>query len=258
MRITYRNKSTKEYWKNRWDKIAVDDEMFSENDYPLKYALKTIVNKDNSLSILEAGCGNGRILRYFHNRQYDIHGFDYIETAINKLKKIDSTLSLSVNDIMNTGLQDNFYDVILAFGLFHNFEYKDLKLALKETNRILKKNGKICLSFRSNNIQNYLNDFFKNTKKNKKFHKLNLNEFEFKSLLHDNKFQIEEFYYVQNMPFFYKFKIFRDKDNKEFDENIARKYGYKLNLIGFFLQKNLMKFLGPMFCNVYVAICKKY
>ena len=80
----------------------------------------TIQNKEGK--ILEAGCGAGRILRYYHNNGYSIEGFDYIENAINKLREIDSTLDIEVADICNLPYKDNSFDYILAFGLYHNLE----------------------------------------------------------------------------------------------------------------------------------------
>ena len=257
MRITYRKKSVDEYWKDRWDSINADDEMTAINDYPLKYALKTIKNKSGK--ILEAGCGTGRIVRYFHNRDYDIEGFDYIDSAIKKLHKKDKTLKVSQNNILKTNISNEYYDYILAFGLYHNFNLDDIASALDETYRILKKDGKLCLSFRADNLQNYLNDYLKTNKslEIKKFHKINLKNKELHNILEKNSFANEKFYYVQNMPLIYKFSFFRHTSQKKFDESMARKKGYRLNILGTFLQKILMYFAGSIFCNVYVVICKK-
>jgi len=83
MRITYRSTGTKEYWTTRWDGIPVDKPMENANTYPLKYCLQTIRDKDRR--ILEAGCGAGRILRYYHDGGYDIVGIDFIDVAVSKL-----------------------------------------------------------------------------------------------------------------------------------------------------------------------------
>ena len=48
----------------------------------------------NDGRILEAGCGAGRILKYFHNKQFDIIGIDFIENAIEKLKKDNQDLKV--------------------------------------------------------------------------------------------------------------------------------------------------------------------
>ena len=117
MRITYRDKDTKTYWQQRWDSTAIDDEMKNTNVYPLKYALKYLSKK--KCKILEAGCGAGRILRYFHNKNYDIVGIDYIKSAIEKLRTLDSSLNITFGDITDLKFDDNTFDHILAFGLYH-------------------------------------------------------------------------------------------------------------------------------------------
>lgn len=257
MRNTYRKKGVDTYWKDRWEKIDADNEMTAQNNYPLKYALKTITNKRGK--ILEAGCGNGRILRFFHNRSFDIEGIDYINSAIQKLKKEDNSLNVKVQNILKTDYQNNTFDFILAFGLYHNFEIDNVIQSLKESIRILKKKGKICLSFRADNLQNYLNDYFKNRgyKGVKNFHKINLKKKELISLLNKLGLEIEDFFYVQNMPIIYKIRFLRHKTQKKFNENQARKNGYQLNFFGNILQKILMTLSGSIFCNVYVIICNK-
>ena len=83
MRITKREKNAKDYWKQRWQDIPADSPMVNKDVYPLFFAEHVIKDKDGK--ILEAGCGAGRIVRYYHNKGYKITGFDYIKTAIQKL-----------------------------------------------------------------------------------------------------------------------------------------------------------------------------
>src|SRR5262245_595033 len=64
MRVTYRKANNKDYWTKRWADIPADQPMQNHNAYPLKYAELTVTAKDRP--ILEAGCGAGRILRYYH------------------------------------------------------------------------------------------------------------------------------------------------------------------------------------------------
>ena len=70
MRKTYRDSSVKDYWCSRWDDVPADQPMANDQVYPLKYA-KQIIN-DKKGRILEAGCGVGRLVRYFHNDGFDI------------------------------------------------------------------------------------------------------------------------------------------------------------------------------------------
>lgn len=262
MRITYRKADNKEYWTKRWGDIPADLPMENANVYPLRYAQKTVQSKDGL--ILEAGCGAGRILRYYHDRGYNIIGIDFIEDAITKLKKIDPTLKVEVGDITDLQFKDGTFRYILAFGLYHNLEH-GLKKAIDETFRVLKKDGLVCASFRADNIQNRLNDWLearrsghrKDDAKDKIFHKMNLTKSEFKKLFEKHHFKIKSIYTVVNMPFLYKFAFFRARDHKFFDENRARKEGYKLSFLGRLITSFLLKFFPDQFCNIYVLIAEK-
>jgi len=262
MRITFRNHGVKSYWANRWNDIPADEPMANINTYPLKYALKTVDSKDGS--ILEAGCGAGRILRYYHDLGYDITGFDFIEVAIEKLKEVDESLKVEVGDITNLKYKNEQFRYLLAYGLYHNLE-NGLTGAIKESWRVLEPGGKICASFRADNIQTRLTDWLA-SRKNKieanddslEFHKLNLTRREFTSVFEKAGFKIDQVFPVENMPILYKFSFFRAQTHKSFNENIARKDGYKLSCLGTILQKLLMRLLPNQFCNIFVLIATKF
>jgi len=261
MRVTYRDQDVKEYWTKRWTSIPVDSIMDNENIYPLKYAIKTI--KSPLGKILEAGCGAGRILRYFHARGHDITGIDFVDEVVSKVKMVDSTIKIEVGDITNLAFEEESFEYVLAFGLYHNLE-EGLDEALKETYRILRSGGRVCASFRADNIQTRLSDFVSSANrrgrqksKSRVFHKMNLTLKEFKSLFERSGFFIEETYPVQNMPILYKFKFFRAASHKLFNENKARSEGYQLSSIGQYVQKSLMRWFPNHFCNIYVIIARR-
>ena len=261
MRITYRYNENKAYWNKRWSDVPVDKPMENQDVYPRKYAELTIQKNDGP--ILEAGCGNGRILRYYHGQGYNIIGFDFIEVAIDKLQEADPTLRVEVGDITKLRFKDDSFKYLLAFGLYHNLE-NGLEDAVGETRRVLEKNGKVCASFRADNIQTRLTDWLTNRRSKNSvnneppvFHKMNLTKNEFSSLFKNNGFEIENIYPVENMPILYKFPFFRAKSHKEFNENIARSEGYRLSRFGQKLQNILMKYFPDQFCNINVIIARK-
>lgn len=86
---------------------------------------------------------------------------------------------------------------------------------------------------------------------------MNLTRKEFEQLFKRAGFIIDSVYPVENMPILYKFTIFRSSGHKKFDENKARKEGYRLSWFGQRLQKFLMKFFPDQFCNIYVLIARK-
>ena len=257
MRITYRSKTNKEYWQKRWDDINADEIMLNENSYPLKQTIKTIKKKNKSQKILETGCGAGRILSYLYFKNYDCIGIDFIESAIKKIKIKYNKINAEVGTIINTRFQNEFFDTILAFGLYHNFEIDNFKKALIETKRILKKDGILCFSFRSDNFQNFILDKIKSSSGSSTFHKLNLKEKEIDSILNELNLEILDKEYTINMPLLYQFKIFRNKKQKNFNEHNARRDGYALNTLGEIIHNIFKKFFLRHYCNIYIYYVKK-
>jgi ubiquinone/menaquinone biosynthesis C-methylase UbiE len=262
MRATYRKRGVKEYWTARWDQISVDAPMENEGVYPLKYAQMTVADKTGK--ILEAGCGAGRILRYYHNRGYDIVGIDFIEGVVNKLRNVDPTLKADVGDITHLRFADSEFRYVLAYGLFHNLQ-EGLDQAVRETFRVLEPGGKVCVSFRADNIQTRLTDWLADRKSKNRtdkaaalaFHKMNLTRGEFQDLFSRAGFAIEYIDNVENMPIFYKFRIFRAAGHKEFDETKGRAEGYQLSWLGQRVQSLLMALFPDQFCNIYVIIARR-
>ncbi len=261
MRITYRNLNNKEYWNRRWQNLPVDNFPIDDNFYPLKYAKKVIIDKKGL--ILEAGCGAGRVLNYYYKLGYKVVGIDFISEVIKKINKVHPYIKAEEGDIRNLRFNDNYFQYVLAFGLYHNLNISDLNTSLKETFRVMKNRGKIVASFRADNLQTLVTDFIANFKlnnvknKNKIFHKLNLKKKELCEIFEKHGFEVEEILQVENMPFLYKFKLFRKQSHKKFNENKARTEGYRLSLLGNLIQRFLINFFPDQFCNVYVIIAKK-
>lgn len=259
MRITYRSRSVKEYWTSRWDDIPADEPMANAEVYPLKYAEQTVIDRKGT--VLEAGCGAGRILRFYHDLGMDIVGIDFIPVAIEKLKEIDSTLKVEVGDVTDLRFENGTFKYVLAFGLYHNLE-KGLDKSIEETYRVLDHGGSVCASFRADNIQTRLTDWLsergpKQSKEHKSFHKMNLTCAEFKQAFEKVGFLVDSIVPVSNMPLLYKSSFFRVSEHKVFNENLARTEGYRLSWLGQWLQSSLM-FLFPMqFCNIFVLIAHK-
>lgn len=258
MRITYRNKNTKNYWEERWSSIPVDNVPNNELIYPLKYALETVA--DIQGKILEAGCGAGRVLRYFHNRGYDIVGIDYVDIAVKKVKEFDPSLKVFEGDITKLKFKDKSFRYLLAFGLYHGIQ-EQLDEAISETFRVLEEGGKVCASFRADNICTQFTDWLQSRGKQDYsaniFHKRNLTRSEFINLFISHGFVVEKIYPVENMPILFKFGVFRHKNHKKINESLARSEGYQLNSFGEFLQRLLMKLFANHFCNLYVLIARR-
>jgi len=262
MRITYRSQHNRDYWEDRWNNVNVDKKMENKDVYPLKYAEMTL--NDGKGNILEAGCGAGRIVRYYKDQGWEIKGIDFIASVIDKLKTEDPELDVELGDITNLRFDDGAFKYLFAFGLYHNLE-NGLEKALNESARVLETNGKLCASFRADNIQTKLVDYLANKKSEKQgqsepqkqFHKLNLTQTEVLKQISAAGFKVEKIMPVENMPVLYKFEFFRAQRHKVFDENLGRREGYQLSVLGNLLQKTLIALFSGQFCNLFVVIARK-
>ena len=70
-------------------------------------------------------------------------------------------------------------------------------------------------------------------------------------------FEISKIYELENMPLLYKIKFFRHRSQKNFNEDVARRDGYNLNIFGRYITVFLKSFFPKQFCNLYVVVAKK-
>ncbi|WP_461209864.1 class I SAM-dependent methyltransferase [Desulfocurvus sp. DL9XJH121] len=259
MRITYRGKSNKEYWEKRWAAVPVDEPMDAADTYPLRYALMAEAMAGEGARILEAGCGAGRIMRFFKNKGCKIEGMDFVASVIETLKQADPDLDVEQGNITGLRYADESFDCVLAFGLYHNLPPDILERALAETHRVLAPGGVLCASFRCDNMTTRIMDRIRERESPsdpcaREFHKLNLTEAEFRAVLRRGGFCVDSMHYVVNMPVLYKFCIFRHKRHKVFDEHLMRREGARLNAAGSLLQAVMMRVMPGQYCNIFVAL----
>ena len=259
MRITYRNQNIKEYWLDRCTEIASDKTMLNTKIYPSKFS-EMVINIDEQN--LEAGCGAGGILSFYQERFFKIIGMDYIDLAIKKLKEIYDTLNLFTPDIKNLNFKNDSFDSVLAFGIYHKLK-NNLLDSISETYRLLKFKGKVCYSFRPDNIHTRLVDCLASIKKSGRkqkspnFLKIDLTKRELINLFEKNGFKVNSVYLVENMPILYKFQLFRSKNHKLFDENNDRAECYNLSKVGNLIQKILIKCFPNQFSIIYALFADK-
>lgn len=115
MKKIFRDDFVDEYWEKIWESAGVDESKFiNMNIYPIKYSEMVI---DSSKDILEAGCGNGRLLFHYKNSGKNIKGIDYSQNAINNILKKDSSINVVQGSITELPYTNESFDCIMAFGL---------------------------------------------------------------------------------------------------------------------------------------------
>ncbi|MBU2598221.1 MAG: methyltransferase domain-containing protein [Actinobacteria bacterium] len=100
--------------------------------------------------ILDLGCGNGRLFELFRDKKIDYIGIDLskklIEIARDKYKNYPNVKFL-VRDALDTGFDENSFDLVYSIALLHQIPSKKYRLqSLNEVNRILKSEGFLILT----------------------------------------------------------------------------------------------------------------
>ncbi len=97
--------------------------------------------------ILDAGCGNGRLIELLRNKKIDYTGIDFSEGLIEIAKKKYPGYKFLVGNILSLPFPDNYFDVVLSVAVLHHIPSNNLRMkAIQEARRVLKKNGKFILT----------------------------------------------------------------------------------------------------------------
>jgi len=202
--------------KNDYNGIACDFSKTRQNliwpeiDYFMKYA------KDGQ-KILDLGCGNGRLLNYFAEKNISYTGLDNSEELIKSARQLHPKQSdnFIVADMFLLPFEDETFDVIFCLASFHHLPNEKLRLqALREMKRVLKKDGVILMTnwyvwqklfwqniFTDFKLKNRWNDFFipwksSDKKINRYYHGFTL--FELKNLFNKVNFSVIENFNFKN------------------------------------------------------------
>ena len=97
-------------------------------------------------TVLDIGCGNGRLYQLFQDMQVHYTGIDQSSELIAIAKKRFPDLRFIVSEMTDMAIQSNSADIIYAIASFHHLPTIELRVkALEEMKRLLKPQGKIVM-----------------------------------------------------------------------------------------------------------------
>ena len=95
--------------------------------------------------ILDAGCGEGHLLKFLSKRKADYFGIDITEVALEKARKRFPEGKFYKMDLAKLEFPDESFDCVTCSEVLeHIYLYKDV---LKELIRVLKKDGLLIITF---------------------------------------------------------------------------------------------------------------
>ncbi len=101
----------------------------------------------SGMSILDIGCGNGRLYQMFDGLSIRYTGVDQSEGLIEKARERFPEAEFVVASMVELPLPDASFDLIYSIAAFHHLPTEELRLqALGEMKRVLKPGGKIIMT----------------------------------------------------------------------------------------------------------------
>ena len=110
---------------------------------------------NNSLRILEIGCGTGMTLAFLASLpcRHELHGMDFSHTMLSqahqKLSGVDNPFRLVQGNCFELQFDENSFDVVYNTRFIHQFNHDDKKRIYAEMLRVLKQRGLVINEFYS-------------------------------------------------------------------------------------------------------------
>lgn len=149
-----------------------------------------IIDKNESETLLDGGCGNGKNMVFAESHGYICEGFDISNHLLSICK--NKNLNVYYSDVLNINLNKR-YDKIIAIAVLHHLQGEDDQLiAIKNLYKLLNDGGKLLISFwsKEKNFYNLLNN------------KADIREFDVGPNYVDWKYSreltIKRYYYIHN------------------------------------------------------------
>ena len=110
-------------------------------------------------NVLDIGCGAGRHLLLFGHKGANTFGIDSSKEAIGTskrfLKEFKINSEIKLGNSTKIPYKDNFFDIIILWGIFHYLSPEDQQKTIKEVIRVSKNGAWVIFSLRSKNDSRY-------------------------------------------------------------------------------------------------------
>ncbi len=133
------------------------DELYNAKNFLVRFAhnnrldnilkILSAISPDVKKNILDAGCGEGHLLKKMHDsfEENAYYGMDITPLAINDAKNRCPFANIKVGNIGASGYPADFFDIIVCAEVLEHIY--DFQKVLKELNRILKPGGALIITF---------------------------------------------------------------------------------------------------------------
>ena len=144
--------------KSNYNSIAKKyAKVFFEDDSDNKYIDKFLKSLSGP-KILDAGCGVGGDCKYVQKKGFKAIGIDFAEEMIKEAQKEYPIGNFEVMDVTQLFFKKESFDGIIFKNILFHLPKEQIDSAFRELNRVLKKEGKVILTFQEGNEEKIINE----------------------------------------------------------------------------------------------------
>ncbi|MEK7812722.1 MAG: class I SAM-dependent methyltransferase, partial [Candidatus Desantisbacteria bacterium] len=145
-------------WEREWDEFYAgkEDIIWHPSESVVRFINSTIKKEGKKVDrILDIGCGNGRHISYLAKEGFPTCGIDISQKSLDIATKWLSADTMNAAPELKKGCvtaipyPDEYFDVVICFGVLDHLFFDDVETAIFEIDRVLKPEGLVFLSLRS-------------------------------------------------------------------------------------------------------------
>jgi len=148
--------NTIQQWEKEWDKFYADgaDIVWHPSESVIRFINSTVKKGNKKVErVLDIGCGNGRHIVYLAREKWNVYGLDIsqksLDIADEWLEREGLFAELKKGCATALPYPDEYFDVVICFGVLDHLLFDDTEAAITEIDRVLKPGGLVFLSLRS-------------------------------------------------------------------------------------------------------------
>ncbi|MBI4777854.1 class I SAM-dependent methyltransferase [Candidatus Desantisbacteria bacterium] len=146
-------------WEKEWDKFYDSETNIIRHpsESVVRFINSTVKQEGKKVErILDVGCGNGRHIVYLAKEGFRVCGIDISQKSLDIAAKwlsreglLDPTPELKQGCITAIPYMNEYFDIVICFGVLDHLFFDDIQTAIAEIDRVLKPEGIVFLSLRS-------------------------------------------------------------------------------------------------------------